>query len=89
MEATIMSDLTAANCGCNNDYGVSPANENGGCSWIWILLLVFFFSGNGFGRSGNGCGCNGNGIFGRSGNGNNSCCEWLIWILLLSTFCGN
>ena len=88
-----MSDLTATNCGCNDSCnGVSTANYNNGgcgcgCSWIWILILLFAFGGNGFGRSGNGCGCNNGGGFNLLNN-NGSCCEWLIWILLLSTFCG-
>lgn len=91
-----MSDLTAANCGCNDSCnGVSNANyNNGGCgcggngsSWIWILILLFFLNGNGFGRSGNnGCGCGTNGI-GLFNNGG-SCCDWLICILLLSSVCG-
>ena len=39
------------------------------------------------GRNNNGCG---NGILGgNNGCGNsNSCCDWLIWILLISCFCG-
>ena len=32
------------------------------------------------GSGGCGCGCD---------NNNNNCCDWLIWILLLSCFCGN
>ncbi len=86
-----MSDLTAANCGCNDSCnGVSTANCNNGgfsSSWIWILILLFFLNGNGFGRSGNGCGCgcnNGISLFNNGG----SCCEWLICILLLSSVCG-
>ncbi len=84
-----MSDLTATNCGCGNNSNVC-CNGNGffGGNCSWIILLVFFCGGNGFG-CGNGCG---NGIFGRSGDNcgcGNDCCEWLIWILLLSSFCGN
>ena len=75
-----MSDLTATNCGCNNN-GVGGANSFGGC--FWIILLLLFCNGNGNG-CGNGCG---NGILG--GNDNNNCCEWLIWILLISCLCGN
>ena len=81
-----MSDLTATNCGCNN-------NGVGGCisfgNYYWIILLLLFCNGNGNGcgilGGGNGCG-NGCGIMG--GNDNNSC-EWLIWILLISCLCGN
>ncbi len=79
-----MSDLTATNCNCNscNNTGVMGSNGFGGCSWIILLLL---FCGGG---CGNGCG---NGILGGNngcGNNNNNCCEWIIWILLLSCFCG-
>ena len=83
-----MSDLTAANCGCNDNYDIGRSNNNGGISsWIWILLLLFFLNGNGSGRGGNGCGCgfgNGFGLFNNGG----SCCDWLICILLLSSVCG-
>ncbi len=77
-----MSDLSATNCGCNNGY--NTASNNGCCSgnnWIWVILLVLLFSGNNNGISlanNNGCGC----------GSSNSSCDWLIWILLLSTFCG-
>ena len=77
-----MSDLTATNCGCaNNSCGCGNNGIfGGGC--IWILLLLFC-------GCGNGCG---NGILGgcdNNGCGNNNCCEWIIWIILLSSFCGN
>lgn len=76
-----MSDLTATNCGCNNnDY--NTANFFGGNSCIWIILLLLFCNGND-----NGCG--GSGLFGRSGNNGNSCCEWIILLLILSSCCGN
>lgn len=83
-----MSDLSAANCGCNDYNNDVRTGNNGGCSWIWILLILFFLNGNTFGRSGNGCGCN-NGIGLFNNNGGNSCCEWLVIILLLSSVCGN
>ena len=76
-----MSDLTATNCGCNNRCGCNTGLFGGSC--IWIILLLFC------------CGGNGNGLFGGCGNdcdngcGNNNCCEWIIWILLISCFCGN
>ena len=78
-----MSDLTATNCGCNNNScGCGYDNRGGlfgGNSCIWILLLLFC-GGNG------GCG---NGILGGNSCGNgNDCCEWLIWILLISCLCG-
>ncbi len=79
-----MSDLTAANCGCNNGNGYNNTGLFGGNnSCIWIILLLLFCGGNG-----NGCGCGGNGLFGtRDGNGS-SCCEWIILLLLLSSCCG-
>ena len=40
---------------------------------------VVYFHGGGF-FGGNGCGC---------GCGGNDSCSWLIWILLISCFCGN
>ncbi len=80
-----MSDLTATNCGCagnscNNGCG-NGLFGGGNCCWIILLLL---FCGNGFGTgfgNNNGCGCG-------CDNNNNGCCDWLIWILLLSCFCG-
>lgn len=90
-----MSDLTATNCGCNDSCGCAQNNNGwGGCnSWIWIILLLSCCNGGGF-FGNNGCGCNnncgcnndcgcGNGLF-----GGNSSCSWLIWILLISCFCG-
>lgn len=81
-----MSDLTATNCGCNNSCECRNNGMMGG-SCIWIILLLFFCNGN------NGCG---NGILGGNScnNGcNNGCdnngCDWIIWIILLSCFCGN
>ncbi|MBD5478950.1 MAG: chorion class high-cysteine HCB protein 13 [Lachnospiraceae bacterium] len=80
-----MSDLTAANCGCNNGCnngcGTSLNNLFGNsCNWIWIILLFSCFGGGNTSLFNNGgCGCN---------NENNSC-EWLIWILLISCLCGN
>ncbi len=75
-----MSDLTAANCGCNNCS--STFGNNNGCNWIWIILLLSCCGGNNGGFLGSnscGCGC----------DNNNNSCEWLIWILLISCFCGN
>ena len=85
-----MSDLTAANCGCNENCGCARNNNCGFGSWIWIILLLFCCNGNGMGGCRENCGCNndcgcGNGMWG----GNNNCCEWIIWILLISCFCGN
>ena len=79
-----MSDLTATNCGCNNNSCSNNNNcSNGifGNSCIWIILLLF--CGGGCGNN-DGCGLLGN----NNGCGGNDCCEWLIWILLLSCFCG-
>lgn len=75
-----MSDITATNCGCgcddrcdNNRSGLFNMNgDNDCCSIIWIIILLSI------------CGCGNNGIFGRSGNNDNSC----IWIILLLFFCG-
>ena len=74
-----MSDLTATNCGCNNNCG--NGMMGGSCIWIIILLIFCGGCGNGNGILGgnNGCGC----------DNNNSCCDWLIWILLIFCFCGN
>lgn len=76
-----MSDLSATNCGCNNNCGSIFGNN--GCNWIWIILLLFCCGGCGnggmLGSNNCGCGC----------DNNNNCCEWLIWILLISCFCGN
>ena len=77
-----MSDLTATNCGCNNSCGnINCGIGIFGNSCIWIILLRF--CGGGCGNN-NGCGLLGN----NNGCGGNDCCEWLIWILLLSCFCG-
>ena len=76
-----MSDLTATNCGCSNS---SNWSNNGCCgnNFIWIILLLFCCNGNGSGLlGGNSCGCD--------DNCNNNSCDWLIWILLISCFCGN
>ncbi len=80
-----MSDLTATNCGCNNNgNGCNNTGLFGGNnSCLWIILLLLFCGGN----NGNGCGCGGNGLFGAS-DGNGSCCEWIILLLILSSCCG-
>ena len=73
-----MSDLTATNCGCNNSNGTSNASNGffgGNCGWL-ILLLLF---------CGGGCGNNGTSLLSNDGN---SCCEWIIWLLILSCICG-
>ncbi len=76
-----MSDLSATNCGCNNNCGNTFGNN--GCNWIWIILLLSCCGGCGnngiLGGNSCGCGC----------DNNNNSCEWLIWILLISCFCGN
>ena len=72
-----MSDLTATNCGCNNNSSI-------GSNFIWIILLLCLI-----GDNGGGCGNNsgfGN-ILGGS-NGNNSSCDMLVLILLMSCMCG-
>lgn len=77
-----MSDLTASNCGC----GSTPFSTNcgGGCNNTWLILLLLL-SNNG---CGGGCG-NGFGLFNNGGCGDSNCgCDWLIWILLISCFCG-
>ena len=49
-----MSDLTATNCGCNNNN--SRGIFGGNNTWLWILLLIFCVGndddGCGSGRSG-------------------------------------
>lgn len=80
-----MSNLTSGNCGCG--CGGNNGLFGGNNSCVWIILLLLFCGGNSCGCN-NGCnnGC-GNGLLG--GNSNNGCCDWLIWILILSCFCGN
>lgn len=78
-----MSDLTATNCGCsNNSCGCGNGNGLLGGNYTWLILLLLFGGCNGNGTNllsgGNSCGC---------GNGN-SCCEWIIWLLILSNICG-
>lgn len=59
---SLMSDLTATNCGCSTDNGC-------GCnSIIWIILLLSCCGNGSFCGNNNGCGCSG---------GGNDCC-WLI-----------
>lgn len=83
-----MSDLTATNCGCNNNCACNSNSCGGmmGGNFIWIILLLSCCGGcgNGSGLLGGGCG---NGC-GNSCD-NNSSCDWLIWILLISCMCGN
>lgn len=80
---SIMSDLTASNCGCTN-------NDNNCCSsLIWIIILLSI-CGNGNGRSGNDCGCGCGSGFGFFGGNNNGCgCEIIIILLLLCCCGGN
>ena len=87
---TQMSDLTASNCGCDNDNrcgcnnNVFGGNSN---SWIWIILLLSCCGGcgNGFFGGNNNCGCGcGCGTDTISNFGGNSC----IWIIILLFFCG-
>ena len=80
-----MSDLSAANCGCNNNNSCGCVSNSScgknSCSWLWIIILLSC-CGNGNGiLGGNSCGDN-------CGN-NNNCCDIIIWLLLLSCFCGN
>lgn len=82
-----MSDLSATQCGCQD-------NNRSGCgcgNWIWIILIIFFLNNCCGGDSRDdscGCGCGGFGnLFGNSGN--NSCCEWIIILLVLFNCCGN
>lgn len=73
---SIMSDLTASNCGCSND-------NNCCSSIIWIIILLALC-----GNKGNNCGCGcGSGFLG--GNDNGCGCEILIILLLLSCCGGN
>lgn len=84
-----MSDLSATQCGCSGN------DRSGfGCgNWIWIILIIYFLNNCCGGDSRDdscGCGCGGSGLsnlFG--GNGNGSCCEWIILLLVLSSCCGN
>ena len=77
MEAENMSDLAATGC-CNNDCGCGNNtglfNGGDGCSCMWVILLLLFCGGNGS-------------TF--SNCGNNSSCDLLILILLISCLCGN
>lgn len=81
-----MSDLSATNCGCNNnrsnDCGCGGVFGGDSCTWIIILLLLFSCGGcgNGLLSNSNGCGCG-------CGNDSNGC-GCLILILLLFC-CGN
>lgn len=78
---SIMSDLTASNCGCGN--------ENNCCSSIIWIIILLAICGNGNTRSGSGCGCGCGSGFGFFG-GNDGCgCEILIILLLLSCCGGN
>ena len=57
--------------------GGCGCERSGGSNCIFLLLILFCCGGFGSSREGCGDGC-----------GNNSCCDLLIWILLLSCFCG-
>ncbi|MCI7181512.1 MAG: chorion class high-cysteine HCB protein 13 [Schaedlerella sp.] len=71
-----MSDLSATNCGCeNNCEGFFNGCGNNSC--LWIILLLIFCGGNGYGFNDR-CGGDCNGRF-----GNNSC----LWIILILIFC--
>lgn len=80
MEAIIMSDLSAANCGCATNNMCGGGGNNNNCMLLLLLLTC--------------CGGkdSGGGLFGNSGCGNNGCnnnsCDSLIWILLISSMCG-
>lgn len=74
-----MSDLAATNCGgCG-----SCERSNNGCNCLWILLILMCCGGN---NDGCGFGSGFGNFFG--GNGDGCGCDALIWILLLSCFCG-
>ncbi|MCH5260709.1 MAG: chorion class high-cysteine HCB protein 13 [Lachnospiraceae bacterium] len=75
-----MSDLTATNCGCNNNNGRGLFGNN---SWLWIILLLSCF-----GNNDDGCG-GGRSGFGLFNNDGNSCCNTIIWLLILTSCCGN
>lgn len=80
-----MSDLTATNCGCNDAQNANFFGNNGSCNLIWLILLLSLLNNNN-----DGCGCGGGfGLFNNSGRNSNNSCSWLIWILLISCFCGN
>ena len=74
-----MSDLTATNCGCNNNTTFS---NNGCCSIIWLIIL-FSICGNN-----DGCGCgSGFGLFNNRSDCDNECNNSWIWIIILLFFC--
>ena len=75
-----MSDLSATNCGCGCESGMSNwGGCNNSCLWIILILLFCGCGENGFGNFGNcGCGCE---------NGMDNC--WIIIIILLFCCCGN
>lgn len=71
-----MSDLSATQCGCQT-------SECGSCnSWIWIIVIYFLLSGN----NGCGSGCGGNSLSNLFGE--NSCCEWILILILFTSCCG-
>lgn len=76
-----MSDLTAANCSCTDTLGCSTCKSGCGNNMIWVILLLLLASNNG---CNSGCGNNGIGLL----NNSKSSCNLLIWVLLISCFCG-
>ena len=72
-----MSDLTATNCGCNNN---NSRGIFGGNSWLWILLILFCL-----GNDDDGCGSGRSGFGLFNNDGNSSCCNTLVWLLILSS----
>lgn len=86
-----MSDLSAANCGCNNNNscgcGILSNSCGNNCSWLWIIILLVVFCGGNNGILG-GNSCNDNCDCGHRHN-NNNCCDIIIILVLLSVFCGN
>ena len=73
MEDITMSDLSATNCGCGCDSGMTRCGDGFfGNNCLWIILLLCCCGG----------GCGGRGGFG--GFGGDSC----LWIILLLCCCG-
>ena len=79
-----MSELTASNCGCDNN------GRNGSCNILWIIILLSCFCNN----NNDGCGCGNNGILGgffsNDGCGGNNSCDIILILLILNCLgCGS